>query len=385
VRTSITIVLVLLFLAASDLVAETPSINNGAGLSERSQDMELPDFWRGRVQDVQEIVERVSKGKVEIIARSPGGRNIYLVSYGERDDFASQANYNSACGARNPGYYARKTDRTKPVIFFLGPVHGQEVEGIVGLVNLIHIAETGSDLRGRSWENLSDNLSKCRVLIMPCGNPDGRARCPLDSFVGISAKTMAHYGQGSSKDGTDYGWPGAKQRHPMKDDVGFLGAYFNDDGINMMHDEFFNPMAEETRAIMKVAQEEAPDYIPVLHSHGSAPAVLQAAYVPHYIKLKIQKFANQLADRYESAGLPNHKLSDPGEDGMKLPPPSFNLTSALHHVCGGMSLTFECSHGLKEPDYPQFSHDQILDIQLILYDELLRFALANPVRWEMDQ
>jgi hypothetical protein len=171
----------------------------------------------------------------------------------------------------------------------------------------------------------------------------------------------------------------------MKGDVGFLGAYFNDHGINMMHDEFFNPMAEETKAIMKVAQENAPDYMPVLHSHGSSPAVLQASYVPRYIKIKIQKFANQLADRYESMELPNHRLPDPVEDGVKFPPPPFNLTSALHHVCGGMSFTFECSHGLKEPNYAQLSHDQILDIQLILYDELLKFALANPVRWERDQ
>jgi len=355
-----------------------------SGLSnERLQDMKAPNFWKGRVADVQEAVEKVSRGKVEVIASSPGGRNIYLVSYGERDDFASQANYNSACGARDPSYYAHKTDATKPVIFFVGPVHGQETEGIAGLVNLINVAETGKDLRGKSWKMLADNLSKCRMLIIPCGNPDGRERCPLDSFVGISKTTMAHYGQGSSKDGTDYGWPGAKRRHPMVDDVGFLGAYFNDDGINMMHDEFFNPMAEETKAIMKVAQDEAPDYIPVLHSHGSSPAVLQASYVPRYIKDKIRAFSHQLADRYESEELPNQRLREPSEDGKKYPPPTFNLISALHHVCGGMSFTFECSHGLKESVYAQVSHDQILDIQLLLYDELLKFALANPVRWEL--
>ncbi len=352
---------------------------------EGSQNMDLPDFWRGKVEDVAEAVEKIEKGEVEVIARSPGGRNVHLVSYGERDDFASQANYNSACGAGNPGYYAHKTDKTKPVVLFVGPVHGQEMEAIVGLVNLIHIGETGKDLRGKSWKDLADNLSKCRVLIIPCGNPDGRDRCPLDSFVGVERKIMTHYGQGSTKDGDDYGWPGAKRLHPMKGDVGFLGAYFNDDGINMMHDEFFNPMAEETRAIMKVAQEEAPDYIAVLHSHGNAPAVLQATYVPRYIKTRIRKFSHQLADRYQREELPNHRLPEPEEDGLKFPPPTFNLTSAIHHICGGTSFTFECSHGLKEPEYPQVSHDQILDIQLILYDELLKFALVNPVRWSRDQ
>ncbi len=359
------------------------SVMSDPGLyDEGSHDMELPDFWKGRVQDVQECVEKLNKGEVQVIATSPGGRSIYLVSYGVRDDFESQANYNSACGARNPGYYARKTDEAKPVIFFLGPVHGQEMEGIVGLVNLINIAETGKDLRGRPWDDLADNLSKCRVLIVPCANPDGRDRCPLDSFVGVPAKTMTHYGQGSNKDGTDYGWPGTKRLHPMKDDVGLLGAYFNDDGINMMHDEFFNPMAEETKAIIELAQEEAPDYIAVLHSHESAPAVLHASYVPRYIKDKIYKFSHQLADRYESAGLPNQRLSEPRADGVKFPPPAFNLTSALHHVCGGTSFTFECSHGSHERQYANVTHEQILDIQLILYDELLKFALANPVLWK---
>jgi len=50
-----------------------------------------------------------------------------------------------------------------------------------------------------------------------------------------------------------------------------------------------------------------------------------------------------------------------------------------------MSFTFECSHGMKETIYPQVTHDQILDMQLILYEELLKFALANPVIWERDE
>jgi hypothetical protein len=346
--------------------------------------MEIPDFWKGSVEDVRESVEKVSKGEVEVIARSPDGRDVYLVKYGECDDFESQANYNSACGARNPAYYAHKTEKTKPVVFFVGPVHGQEMQGIVGLVNLIHIAETGNDLRNKAWEELAGNISKCRILIIPCGNPDGRARCPLDTFVGISAGEMTRYGLGTDKDGKDYVWPFAKRLHPMMDDGSFFGAYFNDDGINMMHDEFFNPMAEETRAIMRVAQEEAPDYICVLHSHGQPSAVIQTAYVPRYIKVKIRKFANQLAERYEKADLPGNKLSEAKEDGVKYPPPSFNLTSALHHICGGMSFLFECSHGLRESEYPQVSHEQILDTQLILYDELLKFALVDPVRWERE-
>ncbi|MBD3184313.1 hypothetical protein GF312_18665 [Candidatus Poribacteria bacterium] len=344
--------------------------------------MNLPSFWKGKIQEIDEAVSSVKRGNVKIIARSPGDKPVYLISYGKKENFKSQANYNSACGAGNPAFYAHKTASAKPVIFFVGPVHGQEMEGMVGLVNLINILETGCDLRGKEWQEIFENASKCRLLIIPCGNPDGRSRCPLDSFVGIGAKNMAHYGQGSTKDGVDYGWPGTKSRHPMVDDVGFLGAYFNDDGINIMHDDFFNPMARETKALLDTARKEAPNFIPVLHSHGSSPAVLQAAYVPFYIKEKIVKFSRQLAECYRRSGLPNNPLSDPSNDGSKYPPSAFNLTSALHHVCGGMSFTFECSHGLAEEIYAQVNHEQILDIQLLLYNELLKFALANPTCWE---
>ena len=88
------------------------TVSNSSLCNQKEQDMELPDFWRGRVEDIRESVQKVSKGEVEVIARSPGGRDVYLVKYGERDDFAAQANYNSACGARNPGFYARKTEKT---------------------------------------------------------------------------------------------------------------------------------------------------------------------------------------------------------------------------------------------------------------------------------
>ena len=112
-----------------------------------------------------------------------------------------------------------KDKDTKPVVFFLGPVHGQEVENIVGLVNLIHVAETGKDYRGKEWASLKSKIEKCRVIIVPCGNPDGRKRCPYDSFVGLPTEIMTKYGQGTRKDGTFYGWPGAKAVHPMKGNV----------------------------------------------------------------------------------------------------------------------------------------------------------------------
>jgi len=37
--------------------------------------------------------------------------------------------------------------------------------------------------------------------------------------------------------------------------------------------------------------------------------------------------------------------------------------------------------GVKTAPYPQVTHDQILDMQMLLYEELLRFALEHRVSW----
>src|SRR4030095_5411967 len=108
------------------------------------------------LSDIDAAVKEVKKGQVRELTKSAGSRNIYLVTYGERQSWNSGANYNSAAAGGDPASYARKDGTQRPVVFLLGPVHGQELEGVVGLVNLIHIAETGQDLRGRPWKELTE-------------------------------------------------------------------------------------------------------------------------------------------------------------------------------------------------------------------------------------
>ncbi len=342
-----------------------------------------PEFWKSRLGDIEAEVKAVKKGDVRVLAASPAGRKIYLVSYGPKQDFKSTANYNSAVAGLDPASYARKDGAAKPVVFMLGPVHGAELEGIVGLVNLLHIAETGKDHRGRGWNRLSENFSKCRVLIVPLANPDGRARCQFDSWIGETLEVHERIGMGTRPDGKDYEWPFVKRIHPMRGAaVAKLGAYFNDAGINLMHDEWFDPMTPETKAWFKLAREEAPDFIASLHSHGSNPTIEPTAYVPRTVKVALKELGDRLQARYQELGLP-HRIGGPAvtEDGERFPPPSFNLASALHHACGAVSFVFECSAGVKDAPYPQITHDQILDLELVMYDELFQFAVEHPVKW----
>ena len=344
---------------------------------------DIPDFFRSDLDAIENEVKNIKKGEVEIIAKSPGGLPVYAVYYGEKEKFHSHANYNSAVAARDRTYYAERDSSFKPVVFFLGPVHGQEVEGIAGLVNLIHIAETGKDYRGKEWASLRTKLDHCRIIIVPCGNPDGRKRCPYDSFVGLPTKIMTKYGQGTRKDGTLWGWPGAKALHPMIGDVGILGAYFNDDGINMMHDDFFDPMADETKAILELARSEAPDITVTLHSFELISRIIPSYYVPWYLKEQITDLTRQLNDSYILSGLPgvpDSNIKDPVVEDKNAPAKtSFNLVSALHHISGTMSFVFECSHGSlnDELSNPEVTHDDIIDYQLILYENMLDYIIEN--------
>jgi len=333
-------------------------------------------------------VNNIIAGKTKVIATSPGGLPVYAVYYGVKENFYSQANYNSAVAAQDPAFYARKDSSSKPVVFFLGPVHGQELEGIAGLVNLIHIAETGKDHRGEDWTSLKSKIDKCRIIIVPCGNPDGRKRCPYDSFVGLPEEVNTKYGLGTRNDGSLWGWPQAKSLHPMKGNVGILGAYFNNDGINIMHDDFFSPMANETKAILDITRSEAPDMTVSLHSYTYPPSIIPANYVPWFMKERVDKLTRQVNSRNEKANLSffsNDWIPELSIEDEKFPPhTSFNLISALHHISGTMAFTFECSHGCvsEETLEPLVTYSDIVDIQLNLYEEMLDYLLENRLYWK---
>ncbi len=348
-----------------------------------AKNVNIPDFYKSKFSDVDAELALIKKGSVTTLTTSPGGLHVYGVFYGEKEDFHTQANYNSAVAAKNTAYFAKKGAATKPVVYFIGPVHGQEVEGVAGLVNLIHIAETGKDYRGREWTLLSKYFSQCRVIIIPLANPDGRKRCPYDSFVGLPTKTMTKYGQGTKKDGTLWGWPYAKSVHPMKGDVKILGSYFNDNGVNIMHDEFFAPMAEETKAVMKIALEEVPDITVSLHSCECNPFIIQNSLAPVFMQKRIAELATQLNNRYINLGLPHMEegwaLSISNNDTIPPAQESFNLVSALHYATGTMSFTFESPHGTIEDGA---THEEIIDIQLGLYEEIFKYILNNRLYWE---
>jgi hypothetical protein len=240
--------------------------------------------------------------------------------------------------------------------------------------NLISLLETGRDLGGREVPSLLDAFERadCRLVIIPVYNIDGRARCVPDSMIGEPPESLRYHGQGTWRDGSLCGWPDCKKIHPIRDAAGFLGAYYNDDGVNLRHDNFFAPMAPETAALLRLADAEAPECVIGLHGgSNSTNELLQPSYTTLENRKAVHRLAEAVAALQTAHGLKSH-VHPVRETAEGTPPPSFNLTTAIYHVCGAVTSTYESNEGLIANN--QFTAEEILLHHYCLFESMLALA-----------
>lgn len=346
---------------------------------------EIPSWWCGGIQDIYDTVKLVKKGRVDVLCHTPGGRPVYMVMYGEKNNLKRTANLSSALGAGKISCYADKSCRDYiPTVCIVGACHGGEFEGVVAINNLIKNIETGTDYAGNANSELMEALQGVNLILLPCVNMDGRARIPLKTFVGQSFDSFRYYSQGTWKDGTLCNHPGCKEIHPIKDYCDFLGGYFNDDGVNIVHDNFFFPMAKETIALLKVADEYVPDITLHLHGGGNDPnCFFLFNYMPKVVKDKIADLSHRVAKAMDLAGVGERYYEMPvigSEDKQK--PPSFNIQSAWTALCGEPCIIYESNQGLLYEvgrggwDQSDF-FDDIYLCHKVLFKETFKYVKAN--------
>ena len=333
--------------------------------------MKKPDFWKTRVDEMHDVLSGVKKGRVLTLATSDSGNEIPMVVYGEKQDFKRKANYNSACGAKDPIHYADKRGHSN-VVLIVGGVHANEFEGISSALNFIQIIETGHDFTGKRY-SFADDLGGCRLIIVPIMNVDGRLRQPVDTFVGVPKDEAHRYSMGQWKDGRDFIWPYCKQIHPIPmEEFAHVGGYFNDNGVNFMHDNFYGEMQPETRALLKLADEEAPDFALLLHSGGDMPNTpLAPSYVPMYISEKLFELSIRIKMRADEQGLRCGFENIP-DTRFAYPTHSLNLTSVLHHVSGCVPTTYESESVVSDDMY-----EKILRAHYLLFEEAMKLPRAS--------
>ena len=340
----------------------------------------IPVYWKTRLDEVEETLKLVKKGKVTKAADSAGGRPIYVVEYGKSNLKLGKSNCSSALGAHDITAYADKTGEDYiPTVFLVGCTHGGEFEGTVGLLNMIKVIETGTDYAGNRYDELAELSERVHLVLIPMVNPDGRSHIPFDSFVGKTFYDLRYYNQGTWKNGELCGWPGCKQKHPIKEYCDYLGGYFNDDGVNMMHEDYFSAnVSSGTRLVLDVCRTEAPDISILLHGGTNCTNCLFPVY---YISgnarkaiMAFQESYRELCDkngvRYQVTPFPSCE-----EDPKGFKP--FTLTSAMHHCSGEPAFTFESNQGLCDHGNIIYGYDEIYDSHMLLFAETIRFALKK--------
>ena len=177
------------------------------------------------------------------------------------------------------------------------------------------------------------------------------------------------------------GWPDCKKVHPMRPEVvGHLGAYFNDQGVNPMHDSFPLMQAPENLTLFELVDLERPDYI--LSLHGGTNTTNCFTW-PEFVTADCTAFnascSAAMTKRGQERGLPfadifaNKPLYEIDTDAL----PSFNLISALHNFSGSKVILYESNQGLDIPDSISLEPDEILQSHGVLFHTLLEQVLEN--------
>jgi len=360
---------------------------------------DIPDFWLSTIDEINDFVkDRVKKGHVEICGTSAGGRPILSVSYGKGREGVGTTTFSGSLSVSGVKHYRGK-DSDKLVYMGLAGVHGFELESIVGVINMIEVLETGKDLNGKAWPELSAMLDSVdRIVLLPLVNPDGRARFPIrmepnrggdaDSFT-----VHEYLNTGGKKDGSIIGWPEVKEYIPMDfAQFGFPGGYPNDAGVNIMHDDFFGSPQPETRMLFDLTATEKPDLI--INMHTGVP---KDEYYMHVLRpfteSKLQPVFDALYTKITTA-LVNNKLQGSiaavaDVDPSRRKASGYNLNTALNLHCGALCVVIESpSHGYYGTDLAGQpvvqSPEMLLDAQLIAHQEALKFLLETKGRtgWE---
>ncbi len=349
---------------------------------------DIPSFWLNSVDEVAEFLyNTVEKGQVQIIGTSSGGRHIRAVTYGKPRIGDGTTTFSGSLGFRDVQAY-RGPDHEKKVYLGMAAVHGGEFEGIVGMVNLISVLETGKDLRGKEWPEINEVANQLdRIILIPIMNPDGRARIPLrmEKYTDTDHTIHEYLNTGGYPDGTIIGWPQVKEYIPL--DFGrplFPGGYPNDAGVNIQHDDFFGNLQSETQALFDLAERERPDLIINMHT-GAFYMSMHRPFSEPILSNVFDSLYKYVHTRLALEGLQHTKNPLIEADPSRAPVGKFNLDGALNLHCGALSVVVESpSHSFstmnRNKEIAFLTPDMLLDSQLLCHLEAMRFLVESGGR-----
>jgi hypothetical protein len=349
----------------------------------------IPEFWVSTLEAVNRFLDaHVHAGAVDSIGTTAGGRPIRVVSYGKRREGRGTTTFSGSLGFGDTRAYIGP-DSEKRVYLGMAGVHGGEFEGIVGTVNLISVLETGSDLRGKPWPEITAAARSIdRIIIIPVTNPDGRARVPLRLGLhrGSDETIPEYFNTGGRPDGRNIGWPDVKEYIPLDfSRTQFPGGYPNDNGVNIQHDDFFGRRQPETQALLDLASRERPDLVLNMHTGAVFPLMhrpfAEPVLTPVFDAL-FRRVQTRLTEEGLQASDDPRREADPARVATSSP---YNLDTALNLHCGALSVVIEspshaASTGKRHGKPFVFTPHHLLDAQLLCHQEAMKFLAEKGGR-----
>ena len=354
---------------------------------------DIPDYWITSLEDIGELLEsRVSNGTTGVIGQSAGGRPIRSVAYGDGRCCNGTTTFSGSLGFRDVCAYLGP-DHDKKVYMALGAVHGSEYEGIVGIVNLIAVLETGKDLRGKAWPEITAAAEALdRIVLVPVTNVDGRARIAPRMFAyrGTENGIYQYFGTGGWSAGNNIGWPTCKEHIPLDfSTCQFPGGYPNDAGVNIQHDDFLSPNRQpETEALLALTARERPDIIINMHT-GAPPKNYFTRMHRPYIEPKLSPIFEDLYravhTRLATDGLQSTTDPEVEANPANVPQGVYNLDTVLNLNCGALAVLIEAPcHGFSGTDRDgnvvERDLGPLVDAQLVCHQETMKFLVARGGR-----
>lgn len=349
---------------------------------------DIPSFWLSSYDEVNNFLNKtVLKGQIQVIGTSAGGRPIRAVLYGSPRRGKGTTTFSGSLGFGDVGVY-RGPDHNKTVYMSMAAVHGGEFEGIIGMVNLISVIETGKDLRGKEWPGITETISQLdRLILIPIANPDGRERIPLRmELYRDTIYTVPEYlNTGGTPDGTIIGWPQIKEFIPMDlSKPGFPGGYPNDAGVNIQHDNFLGRKQPETQAIFDLAELEKPDLVINMHT-GAVYMRMDRPLGEPALRPAFDTLFKYVHSELAVNGL--QESNDPAIEGnpARAATGVYNIDGALNWHCGALSVVVESpSHAFSGNSVTREakieSPDNLINAQLICHQQAMKFLAKTGGR-----
>lgn len=320
------------------------------------------------------------------ISRSADGYPIFAYVFGKHEVLKEKTSesLSSAIAGGSPSAFYGKGKKKRQSFVFLGAAHGIEIEGSVAALNLLNIALTGKDLRGKKWPVLFELCKQLRLVIIPFFNIEGRQRFNwCKHTIGIdNPEYNVRIALGITKDGETFTWPEFKKYWPVPvNNMKILGSTFNNKGYNLVYDHGFNGKFQpETAGLIRFLKTEMPDCVLCSHSNTGSLVEAPSKFIPERFKHRIVQMIGTVSRRCIKEGFEVNTLIEAADvpDYCK----NFYQTDLIYHCCGALPVIVEFPRGIKRAE----SFDQILDIGLCVFEEILFLGVKKGFipEWPQD-